>query len=199
MPSKADLTKQLIIERAAPLFNTKGYAGTSMSDLMLATGLTKGGLYGNFAGKDDIAAAAFAHAYGQLRAALGRAVASEKTAVGQLRAILRFYRNYTVQPVVPGGCPVMNAAIETDHAYPALHRRVQAALAELLAGLAGILAQGVAAGEVRAACHPAQEAEYFYAQIQGGILLSQTSGDPRTLNRLLDRLRRHLDENLVQD
>ncbi|UYZ62274.1 TetR/AcrR family transcriptional regulator [Hymenobacter weizhouensis] len=198
MPSKADNTKQMIVEKAAPLFNTKGYAGTSMRDILAATGLTKGGVYGNFPGKDEIAAAAFAHSYGKLRAALLRAVASQATAQGRLVAVLKFYRNYTVQPVVAGGCPVMNAAVETDDAYPVLHRQVRAALAELLAGLSRLFAQGITEEALRPDLNPDQEAEYFYAQIQGGILLSQTSGDPRVLNRLLDRLRDYLERQLVR-
>jgi len=197
MPSKSDRTKQRIIELSAPLFNTKGYAGTSMNDILAATGLTKGGVYGNFPGKDEIAAAAFAHSYAQLRAALARAAASRVNAQGQVLAILKFYRNYTVQPVVPGGCPIMNAAVETNDAYPALHRQVRAALAELLDGLHQILARGVASGEFRPHLSPAHEAEYLYAQIQGGILLSQTMGDPRVLNRLLDRLRDYVTHQLT--
>ncbi|WP_046246022.1 TetR/AcrR family transcriptional regulator [Hymenobacter terrenus] len=197
MPSKSDRTKQRIIELSAPLFNTKGYAGTSMNDILAATGLTKGGIYGNFSGKDEIAAAAFAHSYGQLRAALARATASQATAQGQVLAILKFYRNYTVQPVVPGGCPIMNAAVETHDAYPALHRQVRAALAELLDGLHLILARGMASGEFRSNLSTSYEAEYLYAQIQGGILLSQTSGDPRVLNRLLDRLRDYVTNQLA--
>jgi hypothetical protein len=34
--TKAEKTKELIIAKAAPLFNKKGYAGTSMSDIMNA-------------------------------------------------------------------------------------------------------------------------------------------------------------------
>jgi AcrR family transcriptional regulator len=43
MPSKADITKAHILDAAAALFNQQGYAGTSMADLMAATGLKKGG------------------------------------------------------------------------------------------------------------------------------------------------------------
>jgi len=58
---KAEKTKQFIIEKTAPLFNTKGYAGTSLNDMTDATGLTKGSIYGNFANKDEVALAAFDH------------------------------------------------------------------------------------------------------------------------------------------
>jgi TetR/AcrR family transcriptional repressor of nem operon len=57
--TKAEKTKAFIIERSAPLFNSKGYSGTSMNDLMDITGLTKGSIYGNFENKDEVALAAF--------------------------------------------------------------------------------------------------------------------------------------------
>jgi TetR/AcrR family transcriptional repressor of nem operon len=57
--SKAERTKQFIVEKTAPIFNTKGYAGTSLNDMINATGLTKGSIYGNFVNKDDVALAAF--------------------------------------------------------------------------------------------------------------------------------------------
>ena len=59
--SKAGRTRQFIIETTAGIFNTKGYAGTSMSDITEATGLTKGSIYGNFGNKEDVALAVFDH------------------------------------------------------------------------------------------------------------------------------------------
>ena len=41
-------TSDFILETVAPIFNRKGYAGTSLSDLTAATGLTKGAIYFNF-------------------------------------------------------------------------------------------------------------------------------------------------------
>jgi AcrR family transcriptional regulator len=52
--SKAEKTKQFIIEKTATLFNTKGYTSTSLSDITQAT-LTKGSIYGNFENKDEVA------------------------------------------------------------------------------------------------------------------------------------------------
>jgi len=53
--SKAEQTRQFIIEKTAPIFNKKGYFATSLSDITTATGLTKGSIYGNFKDKDDLA------------------------------------------------------------------------------------------------------------------------------------------------
>ena len=51
MISKSEKTTKYIIETVAPIFNQKGYAVASMSDLTAATGLTKGAIYGNFKNK----------------------------------------------------------------------------------------------------------------------------------------------------
>ena len=67
---KSEKTRKLIVEKSASLFNQKGFAGTSIKDIMDATGLTKGGIYGNFKKeggdkkgvKEEIALATFQHA-----------------------------------------------------------------------------------------------------------------------------------------
>ena len=97
MLSKAEKTRQLIIERSAPLFNKRGYAGTSMNDIMAATGLTKGGLYGNFESKDEIAALAFEYSYNKLKTELVSVIRQQQTSLEKLYAILNFYRSYTIR------------------------------------------------------------------------------------------------------
>ena len=61
--SKAQETKTRIIEQAATLFNQQGYSGTSVSDLMRATGLQKGGIYNHFVSKDELALEALKDTY----------------------------------------------------------------------------------------------------------------------------------------
>lgn len=52
---KGGETRRRVIEAAAACFMERGYAGTSMSDLIAAAGLTKGGFYFHFASKRDVA------------------------------------------------------------------------------------------------------------------------------------------------
>lgn len=59
MLSKTERTTQFIVEKSAPIFNMKGFAGTSVNDIVNATGLTKGSIYGNFENKDEVALAVF--------------------------------------------------------------------------------------------------------------------------------------------
>src|SRR5271163_3754272 len=66
--SRGETTRRRIVEQSASVFNRHGYAGTSMSELMAATGLEKGGLYRHFKSKQSLAAAAFDYAWETVRA-----------------------------------------------------------------------------------------------------------------------------------
>jgi TetR/AcrR family transcriptional regulator, transcriptional repressor for nem operon len=57
--SKGELTRREIVRKSAPLFNRRGYEGTSLSDLIEATGLQKGGIYRHFSSKQQLAGEAF--------------------------------------------------------------------------------------------------------------------------------------------
>ena len=54
MAGKGAQTREKIIHESLQLFTVKGYFNTSISDILEATGLTKGGLYGHFQSKEDI-------------------------------------------------------------------------------------------------------------------------------------------------
>ena len=197
MASKAERTKQHIVEKAAPLFNTQGYAGTSLRDIMRVTGLTKGGIYGNFVSKDEIAAAVFDYSFQRLRAALSAVVAPPPTAVGKLLAILQFYHNYTLTPTIAGGCPLLNSSIEIRAGYPILQQQVSQAVHDTLEDFQRILQFGIKQKELRPDIDPRKEAVVLYGQSEGGMVMSRATADPRLLNRMLGYIREHILGNLV--
>ena len=51
-------TREKILESARRLFNRKGYSGVSIEEIMSDAGLTHGGFYRHFSGKDELYAAA---------------------------------------------------------------------------------------------------------------------------------------------
>jgi len=51
---KGKLTRKSIVKKSLRLFSEKGYYNTSMADIVQATGLTKGGIYGQFKSKEEI-------------------------------------------------------------------------------------------------------------------------------------------------
>lgn len=191
--TKAEKTKELIIARAAPLFNKKGYAGTTMSDIMKATGLAKGGLYGNFESKDEIAALAFEYSYNLLKEDIGQKIKSKKTGVEKLLTIFQYYKNYTVAPSIEGGCPLLNTAVDADDAYPFLKKKAQLALQEMLESLQHFIKKGIEEGSFRKELHIKREAELIFAQIEGGIMMAKVLDDVKVLNRILESLKHRME------
>ena len=122
--TKGERTRQEIVRSAAPLFNTKGYEGTSLSDLMTATGLQKGGIYRHFASKEELAAEAFDYAW-------GKAVSGRLDGVGDLSnsvdRIKKMIANFVERRagLVEGGCPLLNTAIEVGRRECAASRPCQ--------------------------------------------------------------------------
>jgi TetR/AcrR family transcriptional repressor of nem operon len=62
MSDKGIRTRRNITEKSLQLFSVKGYFNTSINDILKATDLTKGGLYGHFGSKEDIWHAVYAEA-----------------------------------------------------------------------------------------------------------------------------------------
>ena len=193
MLSKSERTKQFIVEKSAPIFNTKGYAATSMTDILKATGLTKGGVYGNFNSKDDIAVEAFDYSYSKIKEALLYKIKQEKTATGKLASILGFYHNFTITPAVEGGCPVLNTAIDSDDNIPFMKQRAAQALNEMLNSLTYIIQKGIDSTEFKPSINATHEAMLFYATIEGGIMMSKLTDKPDVLNNILKNLKEQIE------
>ncbi|MBD1399030.1 TetR/AcrR family transcriptional regulator [Pontibacter sp. JH31] len=194
--SKAERTRQLIVERSAPIFNQKGFAGTSMQDIMAATGLTKGGIYGHFESKEEIALAAFEHAAGIITRQIFDRIAQHERASDKLKAILAYYRQYLISSPVTGGCPVMNTAVEADDTNPLLRASVIKVLNRLHKAVANIVNQGIAEGEFRPGANASNFSILFVSMIEGGIMLSKAYGDSKHLNTVIKHLEQLIETEL---
>lgn len=186
--SKSDLTKQYIVERSSAVFNTKGYMGTSMQDIMDATGLTKGGLYGNYKSKEAIAFAAFDYNVKKVMDMMSKMIVVEKNAPDKLNAILNFFKSYYFEPPVAGGCPILNMAIEADDTHPGLRLKVVEALEALRASLIHILKKGQSYGQIKADADVNKFATIFLSTIEGGIMMSKVYQDFRYLRDCIAHL-----------
>ena len=189
-PTKGELTRQRVIERAAPVFNRRGYWGTSLRDVMEASGLEKGGIYNHFANKDELALAAFDHNVAVLATHIRAALAEHRNAVDRLHALVQAYRRFVRDPL-PGGCPMLNAAVDTDDTHRVLRDRVRQAVADLHDGTVGrIVVRGLERGELRPDTNPDDVATVIVAGLEGALMLWQLYDDPS----YVERTARHLDD-----
>jgi TetR/AcrR family transcriptional repressor of nem operon len=169
------MTRQRIIEQAAPLFNQRGYAGCSMQDVLEATGLEKGGLYRHFASKEELAAESFAYAWGRVMEVRREGLSEIDGAVEKLRCLVR--RFGAVPGIFPGGCPLMNTAIDADDGNPVLRGLVRVAMKEWKQLLGGIVEEGLKRGEIRSGVEARTVVNMIIATLEGALMISRLEGD----------------------
>src|SRR5580700_10179982 len=132
---EAAATRQRIIKAAAAAFRENGIAGTGLSDLMAAAGLTHGGFYRHFDSKDQIVAEACTAAAESLVEQLA-ASASGKSRQRRLKTIVENYLSTAHRDDPADGCPL--AALGSEMARG--DERTRAAATQALLKLVGVVA-----------------------------------------------------------
>ena len=116
----AEATRQTILEVSSQLFNTYGYEATSISDITKQLGMTKGAIYRHFERKSDLEREALVYMCKEMGVTLGSKIRMASTVEEKMKAIFNYFISYTKNSPFPGGCPLLNAAIEADDANPEL-------------------------------------------------------------------------------
>lgn len=190
--SKAERTKQRIIEKAAITFNQNGYAGSSISDIMKLTGLQKGGIYNHFKSKEEIAVAAFDYTLGLILESVMAKVGVATTAIDRLNAFADSFRGFTTQPIGVGGCPILNTAVESDDTHPRLRQHVQSAVNEIRALIDSIVELGIRQNEIVATTDREQVSTIILVTIEGAIMMSKLYGTDLYLDLAIDHLHKYI-------
>ncbi len=196
--SKAEKTRQFIIEQTAELFNKKGYAGTSLSDITSATGLTKGSIYGNFENKDEVAKEVYLYNSKRLQNSFIGQLTNEMSTREKLFAIVDIYRKTWEINFSRGGCPHLNTAVEADDTMPFLKNEVSKNFESWANQFSKILEKGKAQNEIVESIDSQKYAYQFIALIEGGILLSKTMNNKTHLFNALERIEKIIDNELIK-
>lgn len=192
MLTKGRRTREHIIASAAPIFNTKGFAGSSIADILAASGLEKGGLYRHFASKDELAVAAFDYAVGVLEVRHSAAQAKTSTALGRLRAYVDSVAASIESPPLKGGCPILNTAIEADDTHAELREHAANAMRNWQARVMEAVTDGVARGELRPDVDAAATASILTSALEGAIMVTALLRDPAHMQRVASHLHAYL-------
>jgi len=189
-------TREHIVERAAALFNQRGYSGASMSDIMAATGLQKGGIYRHFESKEALALEAFDFAVQRMAERFRAALEGREHAIDRLQAIVQVYARLPVDPPVPGGCPIMNTAVESDSTNPVLRDRARQAMDGLRTLIRQTVKKGLARDEVRPEVDAEGLATLMISALEGGVMLSMLYDDPAHGVRTAEHLAHYLETSV---
>lgn len=189
--TKGGETRQRIIESAAAIFNQRGFEGASISELMKATGLEKGGIYRHFASKEELAAEAFQYAWKAATDARTHDLDEISNSVDKLK---KFIANFIERrPIVPGGCPALNTAVEADDGNVLLRSLAMKAFREWGDLLQFIIDTGIRKREIKRGVNSKSLATLIISSLEGALMISRLERRPDALLSVRSYLETYLD------
>jgi TetR/AcrR family transcriptional repressor of nem operon len=188
---KGEQTRQEIIRKAAPIFNERGYDGAALSDLMRATGLEKGGIYRHFSSKEALAAEAFDYAWRQTLQARTHDLNTVSNTVDRLKQLVANFVER--RGIIPGGCPLLNTAIDTDDGNSVLRARARKALRGWRSYVISIISAGIKAREIRPSIDAKKLATLIISSLEGAIMVYRLERNEEALRTVQDHLDSYLE------
>jgi AcrR family transcriptional regulator len=192
--SKGEQTREMILGRAAPVFNRLGYAGAALSDIMQATGLEKGGIYNHFENKEQLALEAFDWSIRQVGRAMFDSMRGHMPGLGRLNAMISCFSPYFLSPPVPGGCPILNTSVDSDDGNPALREHARRAMNQWRRLVQRLVEKAIDQGEIGTETNAAQLANIIVASLEGGLMMSKLYDDPAYIDQVVDHLLRQVEQ-----
>jgi TetR/AcrR family transcriptional regulator, transcriptional repressor for nem operon len=194
MSTKGLRTRQEIIEASLQLFSVKGYYNTSISDVLQATGLTKGGLYGHFGSKEEIWDAAYELSVQVWQGIVLEGVREISHPVERImHALENDLRNYIGGEVFRGGCFFFNMLVELSGQSEPMARRILDGYRAFSNLLASWIEDARELGILRADVDSREVADFILTAINGTAVLYAASREPTILEETIHQLRLHLD------
>src|SRR5580658_150435 len=183
-------TRDRLIESARYLFWERGFAGTSMADLLSHAGVNSGSFYHFFESKEALLRAVLDTYLTALRPmVVDPAFAQTEDPVARIFAILAGYRERIVQTDCQYGCPLGRLALEIDPE----NRPAHSLIAQNFQGW--IMAVRECIEEFKAklprGTDPEALATYVLAVMEGGVMLSRSYRSVEPFDRTVVQLREH--------
>ena len=190
-------TREKIISKSAELFNVHGYHGCSLSDIMEATNLKKGGIYNHFRNKDEIAVEAFNYSFQKILRQFRKRLDYDTTPTAKLNSIIEVYAELASIPGMKGGCPIFNTVVDASNTHPLLKQKARDAINSLKKYIEIKIREGIASGEFRKDADRNDLATLLIITMEGAIIMSRVDGQS-CIDVAVKSLKMYLKEKIYQ-
>jgi AcrR family transcriptional regulator len=185
--------KEKIIEESLRLFSEKGFSGTSISEILEAAGVSKGGLYNHFKTKGELFSAVLSES---------RKIWRDKNLAGlddiekPLEKITKLLENYRDEYLIgsgnlPGGCIFTRVSVEsTDlvNQWPHLAGEINEGFERLQSMLKGLLDKAKEVGELDDETKTDYVADVIFSGMLGASVLYSMEQSSKNLERTINSL-----------
>ncbi|QSE97710.1 TetR/AcrR family transcriptional regulator [Fulvivirga lutea] len=194
-----ETTREKIVKKSAELFNTYGYHACSLSHIMEATGLKKGGIYNHFKNKDEIAVEAFNYNYERVQARFKERLSQVNTPTEKIIAVIDAFVSFIDDPIVQGGgCPIFNTAMDATNTHPMLKEKAKAGIDGLKKYVEYKLLEGIEAGEFNEGINVKKVSSLMVATLEGAIVMSRVEDSNDCLEMASEYVKEYLFKNIIK-
>jgi TetR/AcrR family transcriptional regulator, transcriptional repressor for nem operon len=183
-----------VIHQAMDVFWRKGYQATSVRDLVDATGLQRGSIYGAFGDKHGLFLKSL-RTYADVTLERFRQLRAEsKDPVDAIRAFVRMgASDCTKRPMVERGCMIGNTCTELAASDPAAQRLAQRFVAAMRDAMAAALREGQRLGTFDEGRDPNAVATFIQVSMQGLTVLAKAKPGRAAIDGVVHEILRSLD------
>ena len=193
MGVKGEKTRKRIVSKSLQLFTVQGYFNTSINDILDATGLTKGGLYGHFRSKEDIWYAVYDHAVRIWREIVFRGTRKVDDPLLRLETIVRRnLEDYLGADVFDGGCFFFNMLTELSGQSSSMSRRILSGFVRFSKLIQAWLEEARRKGKLKPETDIREAADFIIVATNGAAPLYAASRDPNIWKLTYHQLRIYL-------
>jgi AcrR family transcriptional regulator len=193
MADKGKRTRQRIIEKTLPLFSVKGYFNTSISDILAATQLTKGGLYCHFQSKEDIWYAVYDEAVRIWRQTVFKKMRAENDPLRRIEKTCDLVlRRYLEGEIFEGGCFFVNMLVELSGQSATMSRHILKGFVGFAKLFQNWLKEADYRGQLRTDLDFKEVANFIVITLNGAATLFAASRDKAVLRRTNRQLQIYL-------
>jgi TetR/AcrR family transcriptional repressor of nem operon len=182
-----------VLGRAMVLFWTRGYEATSIQDLVEATGVNRGSIYGTFGDKEGTFLAVVDH----YMEAVAKALMMDLADPDPRRALERMFDSIirrNSDPRSPRGCLITNTALECPAIGDAISRRIAQGIGEQESAIYRVLRRAQAQGSLAPRLDARALARFFLGVAQGLNVVNKAVADPEMLKDIARTAMRVWDE-----
>ena len=195
MGTKGIETRRNIVKQSLQLFTVKGYFNTSISDILGATGLTKGGLYGHFSSKEDIWYAVYDEAVSIWRGIVLKNVSEIVDPVERIeQAIENDMKDYLGAEVFEGGCFFFNMLAELSGQSSSMSRHILKGFVRFSRLLRLWLEEAAGKGMLKPGIDFREAANFIIISVNGAAPLYTASRDPLIWKQTISQLQYYLNQ-----
>ncbi|MEZ5922771.1 MAG: TetR/AcrR family transcriptional regulator [Hyphomicrobiaceae bacterium] len=192
-PKRAD-ARSKILDAALQIVRAKGYAATTVDDLCVAAGVTKGAFFHHFKSKEDLGVAAAEHWSAMTGKVFARAPYHQQTdPLGRVLAYLDFRKQLLKGDVAEFTCLAGTMVQEAFKSSPAIRAACAASICGHAATLEADIKAAMEAHDLRPTWSARSLALHTQAVLQGAFILAKAEGGPKIATESVDHLKRYIE------